>query len=105
MTIDKTRETPMADPYTPLPYPDEMSQELRDILGLMIFETEPLAQTFRAAGAQIPRKAEAEQAYVMHWLIKLVLTHGRHWRIHAADQVQQAGDRIAEVRAARANDA
>lgn len=89
----------MPEPYTPLPYPDEMSQELRDILGMMLMETTPLAHSFRAAGAQIPHKVEAEQAYIMHWLIKLVLTHGRHWRMYAADDIQQASDRIAKRRA------
>ncbi|MFT0733815.1 hypothetical protein [Ralstonia wenshanensis] len=33
----------------------------------------------RDAGATIKRKAEDEQATVLHWLVKLVLDHGEKW--------------------------
>jgi hypothetical protein len=65
-------------------YPEKMTPELEDVLGLPIFTTAPLAHAFRAAGENIPHKVEAEQAFVLHWLIGLVLAHGPAWRSIAA---------------------
>lgn len=61
-------------------YPEELTGPLREVLGLMVFETGPVAHIFRAGGAAIDQKVEAEQAYVLHWLIGLVLKHGEGWR-------------------------
>ena len=60
-------------------YPKEMTPELRKVLGMMVFELSPLAHLFRDRGADIPRRAEDEQAFVLHWLIGLVLEHGAGW--------------------------
>lgn len=71
-------------------YPAEMTPALREVLGLMIMTTCPIAHGFRAAGESIPEKTEAEQAFVLHWLIGLALERGDGWR-------KVAGDRLAEV--------
>lgn len=62
------------------PYPAEVTPALAQVLGLMNFQTCPVAHLFRAAGHDIPRKVEAEQAFVLHRLIKLALQHGDRWR-------------------------
>jgi hypothetical protein len=75
-------------------YPQEITPELRDVLGMMNFETCPIAHGFRDAGASIPRKVEEEQAYVLHWLIGHVLTAGPDWRKAAAIDLKAAADAI-----------
>jgi hypothetical protein len=68
-------------------YPKEMTTELREVLGLMPLATGPIARDFRAAGDDIPSKPEAEQAFVLHWLIGLALRHGPAWRSIAAAEI------------------
>lgn len=60
-------------------YPDEMTPELDEVLGWPLFKCGPYAHVFQKAGYNIPRKAEREQAFIHHWLIKLVLRHGANW--------------------------
>ena len=68
-------------------YPKQMTPEQRDVLGLMPLGTGPIARDFRAAGEDIPTKPEAEQAFVLHWLIGLALRHGSAWRSIAAAEI------------------
>lgn len=80
-------------------YPDELSDDLREILGRPNFMCCKIANAFRLAGrAEIPNKAEAEQAYVLHWLVKLALDHPGDWR-KVADGI--LGDMADEIRAKR----
>jgi hypothetical protein len=71
-------------------WPEQLTPELREVLGLMCFTTGPIARGFRAAGEEIERNVEAEQAFVLHWLIGLALQHGPAWR-------SIAGARVAEL--------
>ena len=64
-------------------YPLELTPELAEILGMANFECGPIAHAFRDAGHDIPRKSEAEQAFIIHWLTTLFLEHGTDWRVHA----------------------
>lgn len=61
-------------------WPEQPTPALQEVLGLMIMDTCPIAHAFRAAGEPIPTKTEAEQAFVLHWLIGLALQHGDAWR-------------------------
>lgn len=70
-------------------YPKQVTPALRDILGMMVFELSPIADAFRAAGHEINRRAEDEQAFVLHWLIGLALEHGDGWREKAADEIER----------------
>lgn len=70
-------------------YPKELTPALREVLGMMVFELSPLAPALRAAGHDIKRKAEDEQAHVLHWLIGIVLEHGDDWRAKAADDIKR----------------
>jgi hypothetical protein len=74
---------------TTKPFPSELTPELREILGLMMWTTGPIAHAFRAAGHEIPRKAEEEQAFVLHWLIGLALEHGSEWRKRGSEIIQE----------------
>jgi hypothetical protein len=70
-------------------YPTELTPELREVLSMMVFELSPIAPALRAAGHDIKRRAEDEQAAVLHWLIGIVLEHGKDWRKHAADEIER----------------
>lgn len=72
----------------PLPaYPDELTPELREVLGWMCFQCAPIAHAMQAAGMDIQRKAEDEQAHVLHWMVKLVLRHGANWRVEGSKDI------------------
>ena len=60
-------------------YPEKITPELEYALGLMVWNTGKIAAVLRSGGEEITRKAEAEQAYVLHWLIGLCLEHGDKW--------------------------
>jgi hypothetical protein len=73
----------------PLPsYPDELTPELRDVLSWPNFRCRPFAQLFRAAGYEIHNRPENEQAFVLHWLTKLVVHHGESWWAVALDEIE-----------------
>lgn len=82
-------------------YPDTLTPELDEVLGWPNFKCGPFAQIFRLSGFTIQPKAEREQAFVLHWLIKLVLKHGADWqkvaqaelqKLHTAAQEKQEGE-------------
>lgn len=66
------------------------------VMQALAFAAEPWALTsvFRllrdAGGMTIPRKAEAEMAVALHWLVSLALAHGEGWR-------DEANRRLAEL--------
>lgn len=79
--------------YTPLRiYPDEMTDEIRAVLQLMVWNTGGLARALRIGGEEIETAAEVEQSHVLHWLIKLALDHGDKWR-------DMVGKRLDEIKA------
>ncbi|MGZ3272422.1 MAG: hypothetical protein ACXU82_03700 [Caulobacteraceae bacterium] len=62
-------------------------EDALEILGLMNFQTCPVAHLFRATGEDIPHKTELEQAFVLGWLLGLALEHGADWRDHADTEI------------------
>lgn len=73
-----------------LEYPRDITPALHDILSMMVFELSPMAHAFRDAGFAIKERVEAEQAFILHWLIQTALEHGDNWR-------QVAGKRLGEI--------
>lgn len=67
--------------------PAEMTPAIREVLGMMVFSTGPIAHGFRAAGIDIPRRAEEEQAFVLFWLLKHAIKAGDDWRKSAAPEL------------------
>ncbi|MNN90192.1 hypothetical protein D3C81_2081000 [compost metagenome] len=68
----------------------------------MLYTTTPIAHALRAAGTDIPKRCEEEQAHVLHWLVQLALQHGAEWRARAAksiEELQAATQATSEVRA------
>ncbi|PRZ56620.1 hypothetical protein BX589_101270 [Paraburkholderia fungorum] len=83
-----------------LTYPAEMTPELHHVLGMMCFQLARYAHLFRSVGADIKTRAEDEQAYCLHWLIKHVLAHGAEWASHADADVAAAREKIAAIQEA-----
>lgn len=69
-------------------YPDELTPELREVLGFMCFQCISIAQAMRLAGIDVKKKAEDEQANVLHWMVKLVLRHGANWRKEGVKDIE-----------------
>ena len=78
----------MAEPINAI-YPEDLDDELAWILGRPNFTCGHLAAVLRKSGAQIATRAEAEQAAVIHWMLKLYFRHGAAWREHAAAEVER----------------
>ncbi len=83
---------PAEEPAPPRVYPDEMTPQLEDVLELMNFRTVPIAHALRTGGADIPRKTEAEQAFVLHWMIKLAIDHPEDWHKRVGARLQEIAD-------------
>ncbi|WP_181279484.1 hypothetical protein [Burkholderia gladioli] len=76
-------------------YPDSLTEDLRHVLGFPNFRCGPYANLMRAAGADIQRKSEDEQAHVLHWLIKLVIDHGERWADVAQEELDAMREKVA----------
>ena len=75
-------------------YPETLNPELNEVLGWPNFWCAGYANAFRAAGYDIPRKAEREQAFVLHWLTGLVLKHGAGWRAAAISEFEALREKV-----------
>lgn len=80
----------MSDKPQQIPF----SQDVKDVLSLMMWSTGPIAHVLRAGGEAIPTRAEDEQAHVMHWLLNLVLEHGDGWRDAAQARIKAIQDAL-----------
>ncbi|WP_186163401.1 hypothetical protein [Burkholderia gladioli] len=82
-------------------YPDALTEDLRHVLGFPNFRCGPYAHLMRAAGADIQRKAEDEQAHVLHWLVKLVIDHGERWADVAQEELDAMREKVAGLQGAQ----
>ncbi|MGC6386532.1 hypothetical protein ACMV8I_02560 [Ewingella sp. S1.OA.A_B6] len=76
-----------AQAQKPVAFPD-INEDLVEILGRPNFTCSGIAEIFRGNGADIKRKSENEQAFIIHWLIGVYLTHGSDWRLVAEASLQ-----------------
>ncbi|MCP1617006.1 MULTISPECIES: hypothetical protein [Pseudomonadaceae] len=67
----------------------DMDEHLLQILGRPNFRCAHIAQVLRLDGAEIRRKAEDEQAVVIHWMLTLYLAHGAKWWEVATEEVKR----------------
>lgn len=85
--IDSGTSVPGSDqPLFAIP---DMDQHLLEILGRPCFACSPIASVLRLGGAEIRRKAETEQAVVIHWMLTLYLQHGTAWKEAAQAEVKR----------------
>ncbi|CAI2528775.1 Uncharacterised protein [Serratia ficaria] len=66
-----------------------LTPELASILGRPNFQCYHLALALRAGGHDIPRKAEAEQAAVIYFMLGHYLEHGEKWSEKAEKELQR----------------
>jgi len=71
-------------------YPDTLTEELKFALGIMVFNSCPIAHLFRKAGHPIREKTEDEQAFIIDMFIRAIIEHGSDWR-------EVVGGRIADA--------
>lgn len=62
-----------------------LNDDLRSILGRPCFHCIKEAEWLRRRGFQIERRAEDEQAAVIHWALGFYLKHGVNW-VDAANE-------------------
>lgn len=72
--------------------PTELTPPVQDVLGLMLWQTTPIAHALRAGGFTIERKCEIEQATALHWLLSFALKDGDDWQKTAAVALRQLTD-------------
>lgn len=73
--------------------PDEMNDTLQGILGRPCFACGQIAAILRHRGAEIPRRAEDEQAYVLFWALGLYARHGDDWEtVGLAEMLKSVGE-------------
>lgn len=69
----------------PRAWPDKLTSELRAILGMMCFELGPIAHLYQRAGefvgadGDLKRRAEDEQAFMLHRMLGLWFALGDGW--------------------------
>lgn len=63
---------------------DPTDPEWLNILSFTCLDCGPMAHKLQAAGYPIDRKAEAEQAHVLMWMLSLYRDHGELWRVRGA---------------------
>lgn len=86
-------------------FPLKLTPELLHVLGIPNFQAGPMAHAFRDAGlAEIRRKSEDEQAFILHWLTTLVLEHGVDWQRQAGEALRPVIEAAKAARAAEAAD-
>lgn len=67
-----------------------MTEELASILGLMCFQCISFAQALRAGGYSIKKRAEDEQAAVLHWMLGHYFRSGPDgWRAEASADMER----------------
>lgn len=86
-------------------WPKELTPDLRHVLGLMCFELGKFARVYRVAGEfvaaggePLQRRAEDEQAFMLHKLVGYLFGHGPKW----AEAMTIDLDRALKVAMARA---
>lgn len=85
---DIANTAPPAASGQKLTYPDEFTDDLQWILGLMCFQCISYAQALRKGGRNIATRAEAEQATTLDYLLRHYLRNPDNWRETASVELR-----------------
>ncbi|MDF3849435.1 hypothetical protein [Achromobacter denitrificans] len=96
LAVEAAPNAPAAGDALALP---ELNADLIDILGRPNFTCIRIAQLLRLSGVEIDKKAEAEQATVIHYLLGFYLKHGSQWAEKAGEDIERL--RLAAIAAQR----
>lgn len=66
-----------------------LDEEMKFILGRPCFTFVGLAEVYRAAGHDIGRRAEEEQAFFIHRWLTFYAAHGSEWRVFAGQDIER----------------
>ncbi|KQQ93652.1 hypothetical protein [Massilia sp. Leaf139] len=69
-----------------------LNEDTQFILGRPNFACAGIANRLRQLGHDIQRRAESEQAAVIHFLLNLYQQHGAAWRERASDYLSRSAD-------------
>ena len=75
-------------------WPEELTPELSNILGLMCFQFIHPVEAYRKAGHTINRSAEDEQAFMLHRLIGFWFKYGEGWQQAALDDLKEVREKL-----------
>lgn len=70
-------------------YPETLTPDLETVLGTMCFQVIEWAQIWRAAGVEIEKRAEAEQAFFLDVMLRCLLKRGSKWRDAFYDLIKE----------------
>lgn len=86
--------------------PDRLTPELRDILGFMCFQAAPIAHGYQAAGrfvdgdgSPLEKRAEDEQAFVIHRMLIHWTRSGAGWRESMGEELEEVFCQAMEAKA------
>ncbi|MNL04879.1 hypothetical protein D3C87_1254560 [compost metagenome] len=82
----------------------ELNADLIDILGRPNFTCIRIAQLLRLGGVEIAKKAEAEQATVIHYLLGFYFKHGSQWAEKADEDIERRRATAVATRQHNGND-
>lgn len=78
-------------------WPPALTQGLREILGIPNFQCGPMAHAYQKIGEfsgddglPLEKRAEDEQAFILHKLVGFWFEHGDGWREPAIDEIDRA---------------
>ncbi|MET0179164.1 MAG: hypothetical protein ABW194_01620 [Novosphingobium sp.] len=89
------------------PWPELLTPELRKILGLICFQCAPFAHVYQAAGefsgseGPLQKRAEDEQAFILHKLVSLWVAHGEGWMDAFDDELVRVKAKAAQATGGR----
>src|SRR3546814_3589001 len=90
-------------------WPTALTQGLREILGIPNFQCGPMAHAYQKIGEfsgddglALEKRAEDEQAFILHKLISFWFEHGDGWREPAIDAIDRAA-KLADRKSTRLN--
>jgi len=88
LAIDKPERTLARDDQS-LTLPREMTAAIAEVIGTPCFACIQVVGALRELGHEIARKAEAEQAAYIWFLLPFAIRHGREWRFYAAEELKR----------------
>lgn len=92
--IEALRESLSAPGSNGRPVLPPMTKALRDLLGTPVHTMIPLVRCLQAAGLDIPRSYEGEQAGLMYWMLGFYFEHGDDWKPHAGVELTRLQEAI-----------
>lgn len=76
--------------------PTELTPVIKSVLGMMCFQIGHYAHVYQAAGFDIPKKAEEEQAFCLHRWLLAALEYGENWPRVVQEEIEDLAAKAKE---------